>query len=107
MLAQIKPTQKYHPTHCMNLKNALLMFLAAFSWPLVAAPSALIPATALLDTPPGYNAAAGAALLTDGTIGGNNWLGAPAQYLGWTDPGYVPTDGGIDSAVAQPQLTFN
>jgi hypothetical protein len=67
----------------------------------------LIHATAILDTAPGFNAAAGAALLTDEGIGGNNWLSAPMQYLGWADAGYVPTDGGADSSVAQPQLTFD
>src|SRR6185503_15483694 len=39
----------------------------------------LIHATAILDTPPGFNAGAGAGLLTDEVIGGNNWLSVPAQ----------------------------
>ena len=67
----------------------------------------LIHATANLDTPPGFNGAAGAGLLTDGVIGGNNWLVTPWQYLGWTDPGYAGNDGGVDSGVPQPQLTFD
>ena len=29
------------------------------------------------------------------------------QYLGWSDSGYVATDGGTDSGVPQPQLTFD
>ena len=91
----------------MNLKNVIigLVFLPACFCQV--APAALIPANAILDTPPGYNASAGAALLTDGVVGGNNWLGAPSQYLGWTDAGYVPTDGGVDSGLPQPQLTFS
>ena len=86
----------------------LLVFLSACSAclsPVVPATAAPIQATAILDTPPGFNAAAGAALLTDGIVGGDNWLGG--QYLGWTDAGYVPTDGGVDSLLPQPQLTFN
>ena len=67
----------------------------------------LIHAIANLDTPPNFNGAAGAGLLTDGVIGGNNWLTTPWQYLGWADPGYAGTDGGTDSGVAQPQLTFD
>jgi hypothetical protein len=66
-----------------------------------------IHATALLDTPPGFNAAAGAGVLTDSIVGGNNWLTTPSQYLGWADPGYVVVDAGVDSAVPQPQLTFD
>jgi hypothetical protein len=66
-----------------------------------------IHATAILDTPPGFNAVAGAGLLSDEVVGGNNWLSVPSQYLGWADAGYVPTDGGTDSGVAQPQLTFD
>jgi hypothetical protein len=67
----------------------------------------LIHATTILDTPPSFNAGAGGGLLTDELIGGNNWLITPAQYLGWSDAGYVPVDGGVDSGVAQPQLTFD
>src|SRR4030095_13273427 len=66
-----------------------------------------IHATALLDTPPSFNAETGAGLLTDEIIGGNNWLSAPRQYLGWLDPGYVVVDSGVDSDVPQPQLTFD
>jgi hypothetical protein len=66
-----------------------------------------IPAIAIFDTPASFNGAAGPALLTDGVIGGNNWLVSPWQYIGWQDPGYVPADGGTDSGVAQPQLTFD
>src|SRR4051812_46971559 len=33
-----------------------------------------IAATAILDTPPNFNGGAGAGLLTDGVVGGNNWL---------------------------------
>jgi hypothetical protein len=91
----------------MNLKKtiiSLVLLPASFCQLTTAAP---IPATAILDTPPGFNASAGAALLNDGIIGGNNWLGAPSQYLGWTDAGYVPTDGGVDSGLPQPQLTFS
>jgi hypothetical protein len=69
--------------------------------------NALIHATAILDTTPGFNAGAGAGLLTDEVIGGNNWLSVPWQYLGWADAGYVPTDGGVDSGLSQPQLTFD
>jgi len=69
--------------------------------------NALIHATAILNTPPGFNAAAGAGLLTNEVIGGNNWLSVPGEYLGWADSGYVPTDGGVDSGVPQPQLTFD
>jgi len=58
-----------------------------------------------LPLPPGFNAGAGAGLLADEVIGGNNWLATPSQYLGWADAGYVPTDGGVDSGVPQPQLS--
>src|SRR5689334_4423196 len=96
----------------MHIKRILmgLVLLTACSGviaPAVNAASVPIPATAILDTAPGFNATGGAALLTDGNIGGNNWLSTPWQYLGWTDPGYVPTDGGSDSGAPQPQLTFN
>src|SRR5258705_12724937 len=90
----------------MNLKNVIIGLLLPV-WLCQVAPAAPIPATAILNTPPGFNASAGAGLLTDGTIGGNNWLSTPWQYLGWTDPGYAGTDGGTDSGVAQPQLTFD
>jgi hypothetical protein len=68
-----------------------------------------IPATAILDTPPGFNAAGGPGLLTDGVIGGNDWLNGTWLFLGWADAGYVPTppDSGADSALPQPQLTFD
>src|SRR3954467_7474639 len=91
----------------MNLKNVIpgLMLFSACLCPV--APAAPIPATAILNTTPNFNAGAGAGLLTDGTIGGDNWLTAPWQYLGWTDSGYAGTDGGTDSGVAQPQLTFD
>src|SRR4051812_32198779 len=90
----------------MNPRNLLigLMLLSACLCPV--APAATIPATAILNTTPNFNAGAGAGLLTDGTIGGDNWLTAPWQYLGWTDSGYAGSDGGVDSGVAQPQLTF-
>ena len=91
----------------MNLKNVIIGLVLLSASFCQVAPAAPIPATAILDTPPGFNAGAGAALLTDGIIGGNNWLSAPAQYLGWTDAGYVPTDGGVDSGLPQPQLTFS
>ncbi len=90
----------------MNFKSVMIGLMLLPAWFCQAAPAAPIPATAHLDTPPGFNGSAGAALLTDGTIGGNNWL-SPMRYLGWSDPGYVPTDGGTDSGVAQPQLTFD
>jgi hypothetical protein len=73
--------------------------------PITNAP-ATIPATAIFDTPPDFNGGAGPGLLTDGVVGGNNWLGTPWQYIGWQDAKYVPSDAGIDSGVAQPQLTF-
>jgi hypothetical protein len=66
-----------------------------------------IPATSIFDTPPSFNGGAGPGLLTDGVVGGNNWLSDPWQYIGWQDAGYVPSDGGTDSGVAQPQLTFD
>ncbi|HWI56054.1 MAG TPA: hypothetical protein VNZ22_02420, partial [Bacillota bacterium] len=83
------------------------MFLSEVVFEGRAVTNAPIPATASLDTTPGWNAAGGPALLTDGVIGGNNWLGG--GYLGWSDPGYVatPPDSGVDSAVPQPQLTFD
>src|SRR5205814_938114 len=56
------------------------------------ATNVIVKATAILDTPPNYNAGAGAGLLTDGVIGGDNWLNGPGQYLGWQDAGYVPSD---------------
>jgi hypothetical protein len=95
----------------MNLKCAAIVWalLSAclFQIPAASAATGLIHATAILDTAPGYNAGAGPALLTDGIVGGNNWLGAPSQYLGWADAGYAGVDGGVDSALPQPQLTFN
>ena len=72
-----------------------------------AATNVIVRATAILDTPPNFNAGAGAGLLTDGTVGADNWLNGPWQYLGWQDAGYVPSDAGTDSGVAQPQLTFD
>src|SRR5262245_45217423 len=96
----------------MNLTSTILglaLLPACFCLvaPAGAAASAPIHATAILDTPPGFNAGAGAALLTDGTIGGNNWLDTPWQYLGWQDAGYVGVASGVDSGLSQPQLTFN
>ena len=39
-----------------------------------AATNVIVKATAILDTPPNFNAGAGAGLLTDGIIGPDNWL---------------------------------
>jgi hypothetical protein len=72
-----------------------------------AATNVVVKATAILDTPPNFNAGAGAGLLTDGIIGPDNWLNGTWRYLGWQDAGYVPSDAGTDSGVAQPQLTFD
>ena len=55
---------------------------------------------------PNFNGDAGAGLLTDGVVGGNNWLATPWRYMGWQDAGFAPPDGGTDSGLAQPQLTF-
>src|SRR5688572_2080644 len=90
----------------MSFKSVMIGLMLLPAWFCQAAPAAPIPATAHLDTPPGFNGSAGAGLLTDGTIGGNNWL-SPMRYMGWSDPGYVPTDGGVDSGVTQPRLTFD
>src|SRR3954469_21049234 len=89
----------------MNLKTAIIGLVLLVACLCQVAPAAPIAATAILNTPPGFNGGAGAGLLTDGIIGGNNWLSTP--YMGWTDPGYVGTDGGTDSGVAQPELTFD
>jgi hypothetical protein len=63
--------------------------------------------TATLNTPANFNGAGGPGVLTDGVVGGNDWLNVPVfQYLGWQDPGYVVVDSGTDSAVAQPLITF-
>src|SRR6188768_706978 len=95
-----------NPPNRINLIIGLVL-LPMWFCQVAPAPAAPIPATAILDTPPGFNGAAGAALLTDGIFGGNNWLSAPSQYLGWTDAGYAGVDGGVDSGLPQPQLTFN
>ena len=91
----------------MNLKSVFICLVLLSAYVSQGAPAAPIHATAILNTPPGFNAGAGAGLLTDGTIGSDNWLTAPWQYMGWTDPGYAGTDAGTDSGVAQPQLTFD
>ena len=53
-------------------------------------------------------AAAGAGLLTDGVIGGNNWLSHSVAIPGLDGfRAMLATDGGVDSGVPQPQLTFD
>ena len=65
-----------------------------------AATNVAVRATAILDTPPNFNAGGGAGVLTDGVIGGDDWLNVPTfQYLGWQDAGYVVVDSGVDSGV--------
>jgi hypothetical protein len=46
-------------------------------------------------------------VLTNNVLGTNNWTDAPGNYLGWTDSGYVPVDGGTDTGAVQPRLTFD
>jgi hypothetical protein len=105
----LTPKGQEQTKETMNLKNVIIGLVLVSAWfcPVASVTAAPIQATAILDTPPGYNAGAGAGLLTDGIVGGNNWLSAPAQYLGWSDPGYAGVDGGVDSGVPQPQLTFS
>src|SRR3954470_20220717 len=91
----------------MNFKSLFFSLVLVSGYICQGASPVRIPATAILDTPPGFNGGAGAGLLTDGVVGGNNWLSTPWQYMGWTDPGYSGTDGGTDSGVAQPRLTFD
>jgi PEP-CTERM motif len=94
----------------MNLKIMLagLAIPVAGFWLVTSAPAAPINATASLDTPANFNAGGGPGVLTDGVIGGNDWLNVPVfQYLGWQDAGYVPVDSGSDSLLPQPQLTFD
>jgi hypothetical protein len=92
----------------MFLSEVVFNTLVEVTNPPPAITNTLISATAALDTAAGWNAAAGPGLLTDGVIGGNEWINS-GQYLGWSDPGYVanPPDSGTDSGVPQPQLTFN
>ena len=64
----------------INLKNLLIWLVLLSACVCQGAPAVPIHATAILNTPPGFNAGAGAGLLTDGTIGSDNWLSG--GYLG-------------------------
>ncbi len=95
--------------HTMSLKR----IIASVAIPilvgsgLISPANAQIGATAILNTTPDFNADAGAGLLTDGVIGGDDWLTTPWRYLGWKDANFVQGDGGFDTGVTQPQLTFD
>lgn len=94
----------------MNLKRIVvgIGLLVAGSCLITSALAAPIIVTPILDTAPTFNAGGGPGVLTDGIIGGNDWLNVPVfQYLGWQDAGYVPVDAGVNSGLAQPQLTFD
>jgi hypothetical protein len=67
-----------------------------------------LPATVASGTAIQYDQSGGGfGVLTNGTIGTDNWTDAPGNYLGWQDPLYAPVDAGSDSGVSQPQLVFN
>lgn len=64
--------------------------------------------TVAANTPINFNAAAGAAILTDGVIEDNDWLTAPNLSLGWSDPLWnIDPAASSDSGVPQPRLTFD
>jgi len=95
----------------MKLKRIIsgpAIVVAGF-WLCASAPAAPInSAVAILDTPPNFNVGGGPGVLTDGIIGGDDWLNVPVfEMLAWQDAGYVPVDAGFDSQVSQPQLTFD
>jgi PEP-CTERM motif len=95
----------------MNLKRTvagLAITVAGFCLVLSASADPITTATAILDTPPGYNAAGGPGILTDGVISGDDWLSpVPSQILAWQDANYVPVDAGFDTGIPQPRLTFD
>ena len=60
------------------------------------------------NTPISFNAAAGAAILTDNVVDDNDWLTTPWTSLGWVDSNWnINPALSSDSGVPQPQLTFD
>ncbi|MBA3482541.1 MAG: PEP-CTERM sorting domain-containing protein [Pirellulales bacterium] len=79
---------------CVGVKNAAAAPLAGVS---VAS-----------GTPIGFNAAAGLGALTDGVVDDDDWLTAPWTSMGWLDAGWNLNPAiSVDTAVSQPQLTFD
>src|SRR3954466_13749781 len=72
-----KPKFSHRAKGTMNLKNLLLSLALISGYVCQGASPVPIAATAILDTPPNFNGGAGAGLLTDGVVGGNNWLSTP------------------------------
>lgn len=59
-------------------------------------------------TPIVFNAASGLAALTDGIVDDDDWLTEPRTSLGWLDAGWnLDPLISVDTAVSQPQLTFD
>jgi hypothetical protein len=85
------------------LAAALIWVDARFT---AAAPLAGV--TVASGTPIGFNAASGLAALTNGVVDDDDWLTEPRTSLGWLDASWNLNPAvSVDSAVSQPQLTFN
>ena len=92
-----------------NMKLGLLTAVAIGCYGIEFAPAVPIGGVTVTDNSPiDFNAAAGAAILTDGIIDDNNWLASPQASLGWHDPNWnIDSSLSSDTGVPQPQITFN